>query len=356
MAFSGTFHVDSLQALNPQSNVQPILINWSNFSPNFTNNCFGVEMQKPDGTSPFGMYQWSTCNGNSFFDKLDFSGAGIATTPGPYIIKLFDRDYNVWTSQVFDSSEIQYVDQFNASISIGTISVPTTPVQVNSSIAASANITDARSVGVSTAVWDWGDGNTSAGTVTDNNGAGSVSGIHAYTTPGIYTLTLTVTDNNGEVATNQYQYLVVYDSSTGFVTGSGSFDTPAGSNPANTDFTGKTHFGFNAKYKKDGSLDGTTKMDWKPKETDIDLDSLSYQWLVINGNKAQFKGTGKIMGQGSYTFLITVIDGGTTNPDKLRIKITNNADNSIVYDNQMGAPDSADPTMTIAKGQIKIHN
>jgi PKD repeat protein len=48
-----------------------------------------------------------------------------------------------------------------------------------------------------TATINWGDGNTTAGTVSESNGAGTVTGGHAYAEEGIYTATLTVTDNGG---------------------------------------------------------------------------------------------------------------------------------------------------------------
>ncbi len=52
-----------------------------------------------------------------------------------------------------------------------------------------------------TAVWNWGDGNVTAGTVTEPSSPttmGSVIDSHTYAAAGTYTLTLTVTDNNAE--------------------------------------------------------------------------------------------------------------------------------------------------------------
>jgi hypothetical protein len=62
-----------------------------------------------------------------------------------------------------------------------------------------------------TAVWDWGDGSTSAGIVTEVNGSGSVTGSHAYTAVGKYTITLTVTDDDGASDSSVFQYVVVFD-------------------------------------------------------------------------------------------------------------------------------------------------
>jgi hypothetical protein len=41
--------------------------------------------------------------------------------------------------------------------------------------------------------------------------------------------------------------------------------------------------------------------------------------------------------------------------DRFRIKIIDNATNQVVYDNQMGAADNADPTTALGGGSIVIH-
>jgi Ca2+-binding RTX toxin-like protein len=43
---------------------------------------------------------------------------------------------------------------------------------------------------------DWGDNSTTAGTVTQDDGSGTVSGTHAYTNGGIYTVTITLTGDH----------------------------------------------------------------------------------------------------------------------------------------------------------------
>lgn len=86
--------------------------------------------------------------------------------------------------------------------------------------------------------------------------------------------------------------------------------------------------------------------------------STAYEWLVVVGAKAQFKGAGRINGAGDYGFMLTAVDGqvnGGGGVDKFRIKIWDKATGAIVHDNQSGAGDTNDPTTTIGGGAIVIH-
>lgn len=72
-----------------------------------------------------------------------------------------------------------------------------------------------------------------------------------------------------------------------------------------------------------------------------------------------YKGTGTINGAGNYGFMISAIDEEltpSTNVDMFRIKIwdKDNGD-AVVYDNQLGEDENADPTTEIQGGSIVIH-
>ncbi len=79
--------------------------------------------------------------------------------------------------------------------------------------------------------------------------------------------------------------------------------------------------------------------------------------LLSNGGsgRAQFKGEGKINGEGNYGFMLTAIDGGKNGFDYFRIKIWNLNTGVIVYDNNRGVTDTANPTTLIAGGSIIVH-
>jgi PKD repeat protein len=246
----------------------------------------------------------------------------------------------------------------NVAPTVGAITAPIAPVAVSTAISTSAAFADVGVNDTHTATWAWGDGSTSAGTVTESGGSGSVAGSHTYATPGVYTVTLTVTDKDGASVTTIFQYVVVYDAADGFVTGGGWINSPAGAYVANPSLTGKANFGFVSKYQR-GTTTPTGQTEFQFKAGSFNFHSSSYEWLVVAGARAIYKGTGTVNGSGSYGFQLTAIDGqvsGGGGVDKFRIKVWDKTNNdAIVYDNQMGAANDADPTTALGGGSIVIH-
>lgn len=238
---------------------------------------------------------------------------------------------------------------------LGPIIATIEPMQVNTAFTASASFEHPGNP--PTAVWDWGDGTTSAGNVSGGNGVWSVGGSHNYTMPGVYAVKLTATFPNPGSVVIYFQYVVVYDPTAGFVTGGGWINSPIGAYVPAPTLTGKATFGFVAKYEK-GANTPSGQTQFKFHVANLDFASTDYQWLVVAGAKAQYKGSGKINGSGDYDFMLTAIDGqlsGGGDIDKFRIKIWNRAGGGIVYDNQVGASETADPVTALGGGSIVIH-
>lgn len=184
--------------------------------------------------------------------------------------------------------------------------------------------------------WDFGDGSPSS---TEN------PTTHTYDSADIYTVTLTATDCSDEIATEEF-FVVVYDPSTGFVTGGGWIWSPAGALTDNPDLEGKANFGFVSKYKK-GATEPTGQTEFVFQADNLNFHSSSYDWLVVTGSDyARFKGTGTINGSGEYKFMLWA---GDDDPDTFRIKIwwEEGEIENVVYDNGMD--------QAIGGGSIKIH-
>jgi len=185
----------------------------------------------------------------------------------------------------------------------------------------------------------------------------SPSGDCTYTSAGVYTIVATVTDDDGGSDTEtSSQYVVVYDPGAGFVTGGGWITSPAGAYAANPALTGRANFGFNAKYHKGAQVpDGQTQFNFQA--AGFNFHSTAYEWLVVAGARAQYKGTGTINGSGSYSFLLTVIDGqqpGGGGVDRFRLKVW--GPGGVIYDNQMGDGDNASASTALGGGSIVIHD
>jgi hypothetical protein len=138
------------------------------------------------------------------------------------------------------------------------------------------------------------------------------------------------------------------------VTGAGTIESPSGALAGST-AAGTARFGFQSKYAR-GATVPTGNTQFKFRAGDLEFDSTAYEWLVVAGARAQYKGTGVIRNTtGTFDFLLTVIDGdqaGGGGADKFRIKIS--GPGGVIYDNQMEAADSADPSTVIASGHIVI--
>jgi len=248
------------------------------------------------------------------------------------------------------------VEVLNVAPTVGPIIAPIDPVTVNASVPVQASFSDPGLPDTHTAIWQWGDGTTSVGLVAEANGMGTTSDLHTYTSPGLYTVKTTVTDDDGGVGESVFHFIVVYDPGGGFVTGGGWIESPAGAYTLDPALTGKATFGFVAKYPHSAvTPKGQTEFHFQA--AGLKFHSDSYDWLVVTGPKVQFSGSGAINNEGDYGFLLMASDGeiSGTGVDRLRFKIWDKATGVVIYDNQMGAPDDADAVQGLAGGSIVVH-
>lgn len=174
-----------------------------------------------------------------------------------------------------------------------------------------------------------------------------------YSKPGIYTVKVTVEDDDGGNSIEKILTIVIYNPSEGFVTGGGWIMSQEGAYMPDPSLTGKANFNFDSKYKK-GVTVPIGQTDFWFANANFRFHSENYQWLVVAGNKAQYKGTGAVNGIEGYGFMVTATNQDT---DKFRIKIWSLANNEVIYDNVPGAPDDIDVSdpQKIGGGNIEIH-
>lgn len=157
---------------------------------------------------------------------------------------------------------------------------------------------------------------------------------------------------------------MVYDPTAGFVTGGGWIMSPAAAcqhSAVCQGAVGKASFGFVSRYQQ-GATTPTGNTEFVFEAGQFRFRSTSYQWLVVSGARAQYKGAGTVNGRTGYSFLLTAVDGtvsGGGGTDAFRIKITDDATGAVVYDNKMGADDDSDASTLLdgatGQGSIIIH-
>ena len=245
----------------------------------------------------------------------------------------------------------------NVAPAITAVTGPIDPVDIGdqSLVSVDVTFTDPGSADTHDVTWDWDDGTVND---TQSSAANGTSQAHVYAEAGVYTVSVTVTDDDGGLDTEVFEFVVVYDPSAGFVTGGGWIDSPAGAYGADPESAGKATFGFVSKYKKGANVP-TGNTEFQFKAGNLNFHSGSYDWLVIAGqDKAKYKGTGTINGSGNYGFMLTAVDNGNSG-DTFRIKIwdKDNGD-TVVYDNKLGGggDDGYVGGTVIGGGNIKVHN
>lgn len=106
-------------------------------------------------------------------------------------------------------------------------------------------------------------------------------------------------------------------------------------------------FGFNIHYKNKGALTMKGQLQFTDRDGNSSFHGNEVLSLVVDGNNAQFTGTGLLNGEGGYSYEVAIVDNG--NPgrgkDSFSIKITDDESGSVV----------SSISGILAGGNIKIH-
>lgn len=194
----------------------------------------------------------------------------------------------------------------------------------------------------------------------------NASGVASYNLgkflPNVYAVNLVAGDGCSE---SSLAYMPIYDPDGGFVTGGGWINSPVQADVQYMKVGGKANFGFNAKYKKGknevNEVDGNTTFHLNAGNLDFKSSSHTAMSLVISKHKATYTGEGTINGMSGYAFRVIAVDGdikGKGEPDQFRIKIWEKGSGKVVYDNQYGIAENADPSgdnTILGGGSIVIH-
>jgi len=238
---------------------------------------------------------------------------------------------------------------------IETLSGPAEPLPDGTEIVVEVTFSDVGTLDTHVVDFDWGDGTMTF--VELDLGDRSAWASHTYPAPGVYVVTVTVTDDDTGSATASSEYVVLYDPTGSFVTGGGWIQSPPGAYVLDPLITGRAHFGFVSRYHRDANVP-SGKTEFRFHAADLDFRATDFEWLVVAGAHAKFKGWGQINRAGDYGFMVSARDSalpGGGDADAFRIQIWDRATEIVVYDNQFEDDELADATTAIGGGAITIH-
>ena len=276
----------------------------------------------------------------------------------PYTVRL-----TVTTDDGSTSSATTTATVANVAPQVTGMTLPPVPVAIGTPITITASFSDVGSGDSHTATFNLGpSGAIATGTVVEANGSGIATATVTYAQAGVYTINVSVADDDNATGTRSSAqslpaYVVVYDPTTGYVTGGGWFNSPAGAYPASPSLTGHATFGFVAKYLTGSSVPtGNTQFHFHV--GDLRFSSTKYDYLVVASAKAKYKGEGTIDGAGGYGFMVTAVDGDSKEPpgpDGFRIRIWHIATGAVVYDNVAGASEDSYSAANLVGGSVTVH-
>jgi photosystem II stability/assembly factor-like uncharacterized protein len=187
----------------------------------------------------------------------------------------------------------------------------------------------------------------------------------------IYTITVTCTDASGHATTKTTTVTVPKNQKKGnqsvIVVNSKLINFEAAGLPAQTSspvaaaastetlgplFLGSVNFDFSAKPAASPAAREESLVNLMLGS--LEFKARNYDFRELSGARTNFKGAGSINGAAGYRYLLTVVDGqaaGGGGVDKFRIKIWNDKTGEVVYDNQKGDADDAEPTTPVGDGK-----
>lgn len=205
--------------------------------------------------------------------------------------------------------------------------------------------------------WDWGDSSNSIAYTAP--GSARITGQHRYNKAGFYTIGLDFGAGCLKPESDKYkQQLVVYNAAAGAVAGAGEITHDFVPLPYVQQSQNST-FAFTVSYPDAEATkpNGNTFLLLNNRNR---FQSTSHDWLVVDGNRAAWYGTGSLDGREGFKFLVTINDAGAPGlndpEDKIRIQLWDKHD-VLVYDTQGTAPQTKNLNQELRhvnRGQIII--
>jgi hypothetical protein len=227
---------------------------------------------------------------------------------------------------------------------------------IGSTVSVVANVADQGTNDTLTCSFFWDGGGPNSASVA---GGGICSQSNTFVSAGVYTSTVTVTDDDGGVGGPITVVIVVYNPDSK-LTGGAHASSPAGALASNPFTVGQVQLNANPQYQKLATTP-SGQANFTFNAAGLKFSATALEWLVVTGGKGQLRGSGTIGNVGNYGFLLTVVDDGSGNnapADRMRMKIWDkSAGDAVVYDTTPGGAEDIDvsPTLPIGGGNLTLH-
>ena len=167
----------------------------------------GTGSTDPDGDAL--KYDWDF--GDASPHDTTATPSHVYVKNGTFTVKLFVTDsYGAKSTTAQTTATIA-----NAAPVIVSFTGPANAPVAGTATTVQASFTDGGTADTHTAAFDWGDATSSAGTVKESGGSGTVTGTHTFTAAGQYTVRLRLSDNGGGADTATLDLTVAPSSQVG---------------------------------------------------------------------------------------------------------------------------------------------
>ena len=140
--------------------------------------------------------------------------------------------------------------------------------------------------------------------------------------------------------------------STGWLSGGGAIESPAGAWSRAPGASGPASFGIAVRHVGDSRVPtGFAALTFEA--GNLDFRSAGFDWLLFVGGIGTAAGWGTLNGVDGYSFKVMAADGGPDDGGALRMRIWLSATAAVIYDSEpFGRGDV--PTSPIARGSVTV--
>jgi hypothetical protein len=243
------------------------------------------------------------------------------------------------------AGEVNPITVVNDPPDLTALTVPSNGT-VGTVVVVKADFTDQGVLDTHTATFDWGDGTTTsvaAGSPAPN----SVQASHTYAVPGLFTVSLSLVDDDGGQAPPVSGAITVTSGSGDLtVVGTGSFESPRGALVADRDIFGKATLTIDCAIAVNGPI-GTASLEMG---TALQFRSTAITTVTSREGMVFCSGTGILNGaEATFTVIVADRPGG----DRVRVRIARSS-GKILYDSEPGRSFPAVPRRGLASGGFEV--